>query len=108
MKSLLLLLLIGAVSVLAFQNYQKGQSLARIQEAAQQEEEASRLKKISDERTQYLRERDEARRQLVNANNEIARLTHTTPKPVSWIEKRVEESSAKLDGPVKPTPAPPQ
>lgn len=131
MKSVLLLLLVCAVGFLAYQNNEKQQALKLIQEASEKQAEENQAKtqreqaetkaktqkeqaqKLVSERDQLLRERetltterDEARQLLTAANNEIARLTHTTPKPQSWFERRIEKSTATLDAPPTPQPRP--
>lgn len=125
MKSLLTLLLIGAIAFLAYQNHEKELSIARLAAEASQSEEAHKLSEAKDraraageerdklkrerdgialerdaiaqERTVALAERDSARQEVVAARAEIARLTQTTPKPASWLEKRIEQSSNPLD-----------
>lgn len=119
MKTLLPLLLIGAIAFLAYQNHEKQQTLQRIANEAEQAEVSRKLadfkeqvrkaeaeaNKVASERDGVkeqldaaLAERDDARQQVVAANAEIGRLTATTPKPVSWFEKRLN-SATKLDAP---------
>jgi len=118
MKSVLLLLLVCAVGFLAFQNNQKQQALKLVQESLEKEAadqqvrtQKEQAQKLVDERNALRRERDlltserdDARRQVTAANNEIARLTHTTPKPQSWFDRRIEQSTATLDAPTTPLP----
>lgn len=118
-KSLLLLLLVGAVVFLAYQNFEKQQALQRVanesaeresrRQASEMKEQvlkaegaaraaADEVREIKQQLDTALAERDDARQQMVAANAEIARLTATTPKPLTWFEKRLE-NTRKLDAP---------
>ena len=126
-KALLYLVLIVAVGVLAYQNYQKNQQLTTMVEAqrdaealrtaaslklearkeatARAEAERDRDRAISDrdrafdERDIAIRERDEARLVAANERDELARATNSTPRPLTWFEQRQAGTGAKLDAP---------
>lgn len=109
MKALLILVLVGVIAFLAYQNHEKKLTMEMMtneqssKDAIQREEDLKdKVRKATMEAQTLKQERDDARRQLVAANEEIARLTRTTPKPVTWFDKRLEENSGRLNA----TPGP--
>jgi hypothetical protein len=118
MRAVLMVVLLAVVLFLVSQNTDKQKKLAAYEDA---QEQAVTDKKIADlkadirkqaeereaaeqaknqaiaERDQALRERDDARSELTAAAAEIGRLTNT--KPMTWFEKRQQESGGKLDAP---------
>ncbi len=102
-------MLVGVITFLAYQNHEKKLTMEMManeqasKDALQREEDLKeKVRKATVEAQTLKQERDDARRQLVAANEEIARLTRTTPKPVTWFDKRIEENSGRLNA----TPAP--
>lgn len=116
MKALLILVLVGVVAFLAYRNHEKDQAVQMLanEQAAKEnvrheDEMQDKVRKAFAEKEAAVREaqilkreRDEARQEVTAANQEIARLTRTTPKPASWFERRLEENSGRLSS----TPAP--
>jgi peptidoglycan hydrolase CwlO-like protein len=101
-KTLVILVLIVTLSFVAYRSHQqKLEVQAALEESVQRE--AEEKKKAETDVAKLKQERDEARQEVVAANAEIGRLTQTTPKPVSWFNKRIEESSERLTS--KPAPA---
>lgn len=131
MKSLLVVLLILMAGFLAYQNRTKQQAIesfreseqiaetARQVEAAQQkarteaqarldaDHERAKMQGERDaaiaDRDAAIAQRDDARQQAQTLQNEIARLTNSTPKPLTWFQQRQAEGT-KINTP--PTTAP--
>jgi hypothetical protein len=55
------------------------------------------------ERDAAIAQRDDARLQAQAAQNEIARLTNSTPRPLTWFEKRQAETG-KINAPATAAP----